>query len=134
MNIQLSNNLNKKFITVTVPKLIKQLTLSSFKQSHAHKLDEYIKKELKLDTTVRHCLYIAVSNVIITKNSDGTISVGVNPSINVPGYPIKLTSILKLINYGNLDVKGYPILNRVLKYIESNQVQLEKAFTLRRRR
>ena len=99
MKIKLNDKFSKRFAFKTVPSLIKKMIYSGFNQSKAYKLDIYLKESLHMNITTKQCIYNAVSNISVYNNPDGTYSIEINPSINVPGYPVKLVSVLKFIEY-----------------------------------
>lgn len=133
MKIRLNGKFSKRFVFKIIPALIRNMVYKGFNQAKAFKIDKYIKEHLHLNITTKQCIYAAVSNIVIYNNPDGTYSVEVNPSINIPGYSIKLVSILKFIEYGNAEIKGYHILSKLFNYIEKNQYTLYKALCLIRR-
>lgn len=65
-------------------------------------------------------LMLGISNLEYYMSS-GTISFRINSSVFVPGLDrIKVCSVCRLINYGCLELQGYPIFTKVFKEVKSN--------------
>ena len=53
--------------------------------------------------------------------TDNSVEISVNNKITIPNLnQVKLISIIKLINYGNNDIKGYPIFTDTFNYFAEN--------------
>lgn len=132
MILKLDGKLNPKVVYRVIPDMIKNLSISQFAQSKALKLDKYISDNLNLDITVIKALTIAVSNLQVTRGSDGWYNINVNPNTVFPGTTINIKRLMKFINYGNTEVDGYSILNDVFEFIYQRQHQINDKYTRKR--
>lgn len=62
-------------------------------------------------------IIIFAANELVCQGGPGEIVIEFNTNDFVPGYDrLKLTTIIKTINYGTLDIKGCPIFTDVLDH------------------
>lgn len=65
-------------------------------------------------------IIIAVNNLICT-GTDGEIVIKINPVIMAPGLDrIKLVDLMRLINYGNIQQKGYPLFSDTFREVSNS--------------
>lgn len=66
-------------------------------------------------------LIICAANSLICKGKDGKIKICVDDNVLAPGFDrVKLIQLIKLINYGTLDTKGYPLIQNVFEDVAKN--------------
>ena len=96
------------------------------------KVDDYL---LKLTFMERHkgisshnIVQVGLSNLIVSSDVD-SYYIHINDSIFFDSTEgIKLSSMCKLINYGTLSVKGYPIITELFTYYANNIDNLLKYY------
>lgn len=93
--------------------------------------DTYInnkyKSVLKRHISSKDSLIMFFYNLKITTLWDRVI-IEVNPNIVIPSTTIKLINVVKLITYGNLEIKGYNIIPKVFKYVKENINELYEMY------
>lgn len=77
----------------------------------------------KLGFNVINALILFVNNLTYHKTKNVYIIELKNRDILLPGYDIKLNAACKLINYGNNEFKGYPILTQIFNDIRKNIIE-----------
>ena len=132
MNLKLDGKLHPNVVNNIIPNMVKSLSRTNFVQLKAYKLDQYLKKELKEDLTVRNIINVAVSNLQISRGSDGYYNVRINPNIVMPGTPYKVSKLVKFISYGNLEVDGYSLMDDIFNYVSNIQYKINDVFTRKR--
>ena len=86
--------------------------------TYLNELPEY-RSIYKKKLAARDIIIAGASNLIAIDSSDSIIFM-INPNIYAPGLDrVKLDSICKLINYGNNDMKAYPIFTDTFNYFRS---------------
>jgi len=70
---------------------------------------------------------IAMYNLITKQESENYI-IKINPNAIYPGTYLKLVDLCKLINFGNLGIKGYPIFTEIFRKVENNIVNLYEKY------
>lgn len=87
------------------------------------KIDEYINS-LNIKTVKRplssRSILLAATNLLTINKARDTFIISINPNIIIPDTTIKYVSLLKLINYGNMELKGCFIFTKAKQYIEKN--------------
>ena len=104
---------------------IKSIIMADLNDKKLIKIDEYISQNklfltpLKKSFSSKEALYIALYNLKIRKYWDRTVIVIDENSI-IPNTKTKISTVIKLINYGTLSVLGYPIFIQKFKYVEEH--------------
>lgn len=86
-----------------------------FKKSVDKQRLELLNKEFKIDSF--SILTKALNNLLVTKNGNQYI-IKINRNIKVGKHYINY--YINLINYGNREIKGYPIILDIFKFISNN--------------
>ena len=68
---------------------------------------------------IKTILIYGINHLHYTETSEKII-IKMNYYLNCPNIDAKLYDICKLVNYGNLNIKGYPIFTNVFKHILNN--------------
>lgn len=124
MKLVINNCDDIQFIKYLIKLLRKQL-LGSIVPGKLIKWDNYLntlpifKTKYKKGITAKEIIYSAAFNIRYMKSGqDYTIYIDNNQKIF--GTNAKLYSICKLINYGNMQMQGYPIFTNTFNYIADN--------------
>ena len=86
-------------------------------------VDKTTLKSIKEGTTgVTLSLIIDACESLVCDDKDDFITVGINPSTLAKNFSqsIKLATVCKMINYGTVDVKGYPIFTQCFAEAKEN--------------
>ena len=76
-----------------------------------------IKRLYNKEYSAQDILIFAARNLVCS-GIPGQISITINKNIRAPGFDrISLYELVKLINYGNLNVKGYPVFTDTLHQV-----------------
>lgn len=90
------------------------------------KLNKYIKENEVFKSVYRKhitCEEIIIigSRNLICKETSTKIIIEINNNILIPGLDrVKINSACKLINYGTIDIKGYPIFTNIFNEFTNN--------------
>lgn len=119
-------NIDIRFIKWLMP-YIKHQILKNINNRQLYVIDKYIEDSLLLEEyklknikfSSRKAIMLAINNLIINKRKDA-YEIEIDNNILYPGYSISLENICKLINLGNMDIKGYPIIINAFNHITDN--------------
>lgn len=99
--------------------------ISSINTRKIQPIEEYINQYSDIPTLFKK--YISVNEVIISgayniiySRINNKIVFEIDPTQIYSGTSAKLNELCKLINYGNLVVKGYPIFTKAFDYFKDN--------------
>lgn len=117
--------LNADFCDWLIKEIRKRLILE-IDLKHVGKWQLYLEKRLadkvlpKQKISADSIILQGINNLDYIIN-DNSIEISVNNKITVPNLnQVKLISIIKLINYGNSDINGYPIFTYTFNYFAEN--------------
>lgn len=106
-------------------KLIQFKLIFNTNYSKLKNLEQYINTNVQYKTIYKN--YISMKDVIAIASSNyiyytynNSIVICINPNIVIHNTNAKLIDVCKLINYGTLDIKGYPIFSQIVFDIKSN--------------
>lgn len=110
-----TEEINKDFGEFLIVK-IKELLLLNINEPRLILLNNYINNEIIAFKSI-YRKHISAQEIILlglqhlkVSESPTNILISINSNIFIPGYDrIKLLDACKLINYGNSEIKGYPI-------------------------
>jgi len=122
MKLKISNCDDVGFI-VYVLRFLKNYIGSSIDLRKTVLLDDYIREVYNIKEKYIDCEYIIVrgiDNLIYEFLSDGSYTIYINPNEKLNRLDAKISDVCKLINYGTLSVKGYPIFTDSIKYVQEN--------------
>ena len=87
------------------------------------KIDDYINT-LNIKTINRplsaRSIILASTNLLVITKGHNSFTISVDSNREVPDTIVKYSSILKLINYGNMEIKGSFIFTKAKQFIEKN--------------
>lgn len=84
-------------------------------------IDNYINNTPKYKSIFRktinsrEVLIAYLNNLGVTKYWDRVV-IESNPNILIPNSTAKISNVVRLITYGTLNLKGYPIINKIFDY------------------
>lgn len=76
----------------------------------------------------RDVFYAGVNNLVIKRFLNGEITIEVNPNTKFYGTNTKLVTLVKFLNYGNGDYKGYPIFTDTFDYVNEHLNAIYKLY------
>ena len=107
-----------------IPK-IKARLIADINKYSLKQFDEYINTTTSLDKLYSRIQYHSKDIIVFAANNltcsgdDGEIVIRFDLTKLVPGFnQLRLNDAVKLINYGNLEIKGCPIFTNVFKHFE----------------
>lgn len=117
MRLIIENSYNedlKPFINDIVIPACSQVLYSIIDRRYLKHFDTYLSNKYKTSINSNHIISIALKSLIIHKHQDN-YQITINPNIFIPGINAKLYDVCALINYGNLDITGYPIFDKAME-------------------
>lgn len=117
--------LDRSFITWLIDQ-IRDKILLSLNMQKLLAWDEYLnnnpvyKSIYKKKISTRDLIIAGSMNLIFTQSANAW-SIFINPNTYAPGLDrVKLSSICKLINFGNFEIRNYPIFTDTFDYFAEN--------------
>ena len=126
MTLYLEGQLSEKFIQDYVIKALIVKIHSFASESNLTRINEFLKDKYKIDVMT---ILKEMSFSINKYNNTRTVSI--NNNTYDEKSQEKIISLLKLIEYGNLRVKGLHIIDRAFKYIKSHINELYKLYIMK---
>lgn len=133
LNIQSETNI-KDFCEWLIP-IIRDYVWDNLKPKKLEAFDYYIngsnilkfnydiKRIVKTKDLIAGTLYNLQVKVYGNK-----YTIQINPNIPIPETSAKFIDIAKLVNYGNLNLQGYPIITKAMDYTAANINSLYSKF------
>lgn len=126
MTLVLDGVLSEEFINNFVVKALKLKIASSLSKKDLTSMNEYLKNMFQTDVDS----IIKQIDFSINKYNN-TWTVSINNNIEEEKSQEKLISMLKLIEYGNLKVKGLNVINNSFKFVKNHIVELYKLYLMK---
>lgn len=119
MNILVPIDYKYAFIIKLVVKIKREIRFNLVKYNFS-KMDIYLNNVYKTDDLLlsKEIIRFALSNVAVIKRTQN-YSIEFDDTIYYPNTNIKLVTLLKLINYGNREIKPIPIITKEFDYIKA---------------
>lgn len=114
------------FATVFIPGVLKEYVIKHFSEAKARKLNKYLEG-YNAKYSVRTALIYAIDTMKITLHGKG-YHLEVDKSRVIPGTSFNIETIVKVITYGTVDIKGYDILLKSFDYISRKLNTLKKIY------
>ena len=80
-------------------------------------LNEFKTKNIKFDA--RKIIFMSLNKLRVTKTKDHYI-IGIDRKALCPGYNLSFDEICRIINYGTIDIKGFPIYTNAFEHVLNN--------------
>lgn len=119
------NNL-KSFLDYVI-KQIQIETINGYDKRKAARLEEFINKNNVIEytstkkyTSVIELYKIALFNLVVEDMRKDIYRIHVNYNINIPYSKTNLSSVIKLLEFGNLSVNKYGLLTNIMENIGKN--------------
>ena len=119
--ITFSNNVSKKFVYEFIPDLIYSLIVHNVDEHKFDAMDEYLKTNIGIDYSTIGLIRFALDNLEI-KEVNGTYQIEVSNVIKINDYT--LHQLMRLIDYGNNEVKGTRVFRDACNYIEGHKAMV----------
>lgn len=130
MNILVPDNYRYTFIILLKNKMIKDIKrIIKLKRRSLIDMDLYLNDTFEFEETTlaKDIMLFALDNIEIIKRTK-YYSIEINRNIDYPNTSIKLITLIQLINYGNLDIKGVPIFINEFKEVNKELKRLYKVY------
>jgi len=126
MTIYFQDILDEDFIERLVPEIIITRVRTLAKDKSAKKMNDYLKKQynISLEDIINQVKFS--TNKVLNK-----YTLSINDNIFEKETNIRLLSLIKLIDYGNLEIKGINIFNSSMNYIKNNIKSIYKFYQLK---
>lgn len=105
------------FIYKYLPRLIYDMILVVVNKNKFDELDAYFKS-IGIDYSTMEILKLAINNLEV-KEVNGTYQIEISNILKIKQYT--LNQLVKLIDYGNMEVKGVGIIKEIEDYINSRK-------------
>ena len=118
LRLDCSSKVDSGFINFLI-KQIKEYVKSIVDLKRLSVFDKYLSDELGITDTALDIINLALNNLCYKKSSKSYI-ISINNNTNLQNNVAKLYDVCKLINFGNLQISGYPIFTKTFNYFEKN--------------
>jgi hypothetical protein len=108
----------KRFTTRQLILNLNPLKLKKFEE--AINQEEELLKPFRKSFSGRDIFYAGANNLNVIKFFDGRVILQVDPNVIYYGTRVKLITLIRFLNYGNGDYKGYPIFTDTFNYVRNN--------------
>lgn len=122
-NIKSKELFNNSFI----PTLLIKKVFNDLDKNRIMAVNSYLKNNFKNNITVLQILSVVFNTLVNIKESENTTILKVSDGY-YKGY--KISYLFKLINYGNLEVRGLDIANELNKFLKKNQAGIKFIYRL----
>jgi hypothetical protein len=120
------NTQEEDFVKEYIPQILKEFVIKGYRDIKAKKLNDYLLG-FNVKQSVRTILIEAVNNLSITKdNDDYTLEVDKNKIL--PNTAFNLETVVKLITYGTVEIKGYDLLLKAFDFVTKKIKTLKKMY------
>jgi hypothetical protein len=120
------NTQQEDFVKEYIPSILKEFVIKGYRDIKAKKLNDYLLG-FNVKQSVRTILIEAVNNLSITKdNDDYTLEVDKNKIL--PNTAFNLETVVKLITYGTVEIKGYDLLLKAFDFVTKKIKTLKKMY------
>lgn len=129
MSLHLNGDITAEFLYNVAIRYIKQTIIKNFFKTSKKRrklLNQYLEKE-KLPS-INKIINVLIDNLYITSKGKDYIIIEVNNNTQIGIYPIK--PLIKLIEYGNLEVKGLNFLEKSFNEIRININSINKLYQI----
>lgn len=138
MKLQINHKCSREFI-LYICNIIRAYILTNIDYEQVKGIETIIN----LDTSkllfgtkfvsIKSLIISATQNLRIQKVNNSYYVIDINPNVVVPNTKLKLLDVCKLINYGNLLCKGYPIFTCAFNNIKNNYNAIYNSYLIGKR-
>jgi hypothetical protein len=114
----LLNTKDKKFVKKFIPEILKEFIINIYRANRCKKLNDYLKS-INTNYNVKTALIYIIDNLKYGIEKEYSV-LTVDKNKTLPNTKINLDSLVKLITYGTIDIKGYDIFLRALDFVAKN--------------
>ena len=126
MTIVISNEkkFEDEFFNWLLPE-IRDYVISSVDNRKLIKVDnlinsnKYFLTPFKKNISSREVIIAAVSNLKILRYWNRVV-IGIDNNAIIPNTTTKISTVMRVINFGTLSILGYPVITKSFKFIEDN--------------
>lgn len=117
---------NEKFASVYIPGVLKDYVIKNHSALRSGKLDKYLKS-IGSKYSVRTALIYAIDTLKVVKEQD-FYYLEIDKNRQVPYSDLNLETMVKLITYGTVDIKGYDLLLKAFKFVNTKMKILKRIY------
>jgi len=134
MELKIENCKDVQFILYLIS-FLKRYIVGSIDNRKLYALNMYIdslpeyKSKLRRSINCKEIITIGAYNLTYYKYNGDLFIIKIDSNQKIFGLDIKVEDACRLINYGTLNVSGYPIFTEAFKYIEENLDILHYRYT-----
>lgn len=133
MTLNLSRDFDwSDFLTNFIPEKLLNYVVLNLNEEKVSSLDEYLIESLKINNSSRDVIEYGLNNLFISDNGTEYI-VRVDNNLLVPDTNQNLLTVIKLIEYGNLEVKGINLISQAFSYVVMQIQNFVDVYMLTRR-
>lgn len=123
--IILKNLDGELFIFSTILPKMKEYIVLNLNDERVNNFENYLKEKLKISYSLKEIMFDVIDTMIVDKRNDFTYSISTNDSLLLKDTSYTMSQLVRLIEYGDLNIKGLKLLSTVFRQIKSNIRALE---------
>jgi hypothetical protein len=117
---------NEDFVKNYIPEVLKGYIEKKYSVVKAKKLNTHLSSYgIKQD--VKEILLYAIDSLKITVTETG-YTCEVDKNKNLPNTPFNIGTVVNLITYGNIEIKGYGIIIKAFEFVVNKLITLKKIY------
>jgi hypothetical protein len=120
------NTQEEDFVKEYIPQILKEFVIKGYRDIKAKKLNDYLLG-FNVKQSVRTILIEAVDNLSITKDKEDYI-LEVDKNKVLLNTAFNLETVVKLITYGTVEIKGYDLLLKAFDFVTKKIKTLKKMY------
>lgn len=123
---------NKEYAVTFIPKVLETYIKKRYSFIRGQRLEQYLQG-LGVKQGIRELLLYAVDTMKVYERKNGFI-LEVDKNKTPLGSPYNISTLVKLINKGTANVRGYPLLDEAIMYVYQNKQLLLTTFMANERK
>jgi hypothetical protein len=126
------NTQEEDFVKEYIPQILKEFVIKGYRDIKAKKLNDYLLG-FNVKQSVRTILIEAVDNLSITKDKEDYI-LEVDKNKVLLNTAFNLETVVKLITYGTVEIKGYDLLLKAFEFVTKKIRTLKKVYLAKKKK
>lgn len=126
LDLKILKNLDgESFIFSTILPKMKEYIVLNLNDERVNNFENYLKEKLKISYSLKEIMFDVIDTMIVDKRNDFTYSISTNDSLLLKDTSYTMSQLVRLIEYGDLNIRGLKLLSTIFRQIKSNIRALE---------
>lgn len=126
LDLKILKNLDgESFTFSTILPKMKEYIVLNLNDERVNNFENYLKEKLKISYSLKEIMFDVIDTMIVDKRDDFTYSISTNDSLLLKDTSYTMSQLVRLIEYGDLNIRGLKLLSTIFRQIKSNIRALE---------